>query len=102
MSAIVNRAKVTGNITFATNLLPELIKFYDDWSDQFNSQLGLYWQTPLFDAMEYSASSYRMKKYGVREGYCDRIFTILTNNKENTVCSLCFLKNCLTFLKPPY
>jgi F5/8 type C domain len=58
-SALLQRAEVTGNLGFATDLLPALINFYNAWSPQFNSQLGLYWQTPVWDAMEYSASSYQ-------------------------------------------
>jgi F5/8 type C domain len=58
-SAVLQRVKVTGNVGFAIDLLPQLIAFYNGWSGQFNQQLGLYWQTPVWDAMEYSASSYQ-------------------------------------------
>ena len=58
-TAVLERAKVTGDFAFATKLLPQLIKFYDTWSPQYNPQLGLYWQTPVWDAMEFSASSYQ-------------------------------------------
>lgn len=58
-SALLQRVEVTGDVGFATDLLPQLITFYDRWSPQFNQQLGLYWQTPVWDAMEYSASSYQ-------------------------------------------
>jgi hypothetical protein len=39
-SAVLERTKVTGNLSFAISLLPELINFYDTWSPQYNSQLG--------------------------------------------------------------
>ena len=58
-SALLQRVEVTGDIGFAINLLPNLINFYNGWSTQFNQQLGLYWQTPVWDAMEFSASSYQ-------------------------------------------
>lgn len=58
-TAVLERAKVTGDLSFAANLLPQLTKFYDTWSPQYNSQLGLYWQTPVWDAMESSASSFQ-------------------------------------------
>jgi hypothetical protein len=58
-SALLQRVEVTGNLGFATDLLPALINFYNGWSPQLNPQLGLYWQTPVWDAMELSASSYQ-------------------------------------------
>ncbi len=58
-SALLQRVEVTGNLGFATDLVPALINFYNGWSPQFNPQLGLYWQTPVWDAMEFSASSYQ-------------------------------------------
>lgn len=58
-SALLQRVEVTGNLGFATDLVPALINFYNGWSAQLNSQLGLYWQTPVWDAMEFSASSYQ-------------------------------------------
>ncbi|MBV8969537.1 MAG: hypothetical protein JO331_10830, partial [Verrucomicrobia bacterium] len=58
-SAVLQRVEVTGDLRFATDLLPALITFYNRWSPQFNQQLGLYWQTPVWDAMESSASSYQ-------------------------------------------
>jgi Mannosylglycerate hydrolase MGH1-like glycoside hydrolase domain len=58
-SALLGRVEVTGDVGFATDLLPDLITFYSRWSPQFNQQLGLYWQTPVWDAMESSASSFQ-------------------------------------------
>ena len=57
-SAVVARSEVTGDWTQARSLLPELVKQYDTWDNQFNPKLGLYWQVPVWDAMELSASSY--------------------------------------------
>jgi hypothetical protein len=69
-TAVLERAKVTGDLAFATKLLPQLIKFYDTWSPQYNQQLGLYWQTPVWDAMEFSASSYQSSDpYHGGDGY---------------------------------
>jgi F5/8 type C domain len=69
-TAVLDRAKVTGDFAFATKLLPQLIKFYNTWSPQYNSQLGLYWQTPVWDAMELSASSYQSSDpYHGGDGY---------------------------------
>ncbi|MGW0521919.1 discoidin domain-containing protein [Crossiella sp. NPDC003009] len=57
--ATVARASVTGDWRFATGLLPELRRHWDRWSPQFDTGTGLYWQTPVWDAMEYTASSYQ-------------------------------------------
>lgn len=69
-TAVLSRAEVTGDFAFAIGLLPQLIKFYDTWSPQYNSQLGLYWQTPVWDAMELAASSYQSSDpYHGGDGY---------------------------------
>ncbi|GAA4840100.1 hypothetical protein GCM10025787_21120 [Saccharopolyspora rosea] len=52
------RAAVTGDWTGLLDLLPDLVRHWERWVPQFDSDLGLYWQTPLWDAMEYSAGSY--------------------------------------------
>ncbi|HUQ55035.1 MGH1-like glycoside hydrolase domain-containing protein [Lentzea sp.] len=57
--AVAARAAVDGRSRFATDRLPELIRQWQRWSPQFDSDLGLYWQTPVWDAMEYTASSYQ-------------------------------------------
>ncbi len=57
-SAVLGQAEVTGDTAAATRLLPELERQYQGWNSQYNSQLGLYWQVPVWDGMEYSASSY--------------------------------------------
>jgi hypothetical protein len=57
-SSVLWQADVTGDYSFAERLLPELERQYQGWSNQYSSQLGLYWQVPVWDGMEYSASSY--------------------------------------------
>jgi hypothetical protein len=57
-SAVLWQAEVSGDSAAATRLLPELERQYQGWNSQYNSQLGLYWQVPVWDGMEYSASSY--------------------------------------------
>lgn len=57
--AVAARAAVDGRTGFATDRLPELVRQWQRWSPQFDQKLGLYWQTPVWDAMEYTASSYQ-------------------------------------------
>ncbi|MFD4635874.1 discoidin domain-containing protein [Lentzea sp. NPDC058436] len=57
--AVAARAAVDGRSGFATDRLPELVRQWQRWSPQFNQDMGLYWQTPVWDAMEYTASSYQ-------------------------------------------
>lgn len=57
-SAAYGRAQVTGDFSHVRALLPQLVKQYRGWDKQFNTELGLYWSVPVWDAMEYSASSY--------------------------------------------
>lgn len=58
VTAIVERAKVTGNLDRLRSLQPELETFVEDWANQFDADLGLYWQTPEYDAKESSPASY--------------------------------------------
>ncbi|WP_434443904.1 MGH1-like glycoside hydrolase domain-containing protein [Lentzea sp. E54] len=57
--AVAARAAVDGRSRFATDRLPELVRQWERWSPQFDQELGLYWQTPVWDAMEYTVSSYQ-------------------------------------------
>jgi hypothetical protein len=57
-SAAYADAEVTGDWSFAKSLEGALIRQYDGWKGQFNPQLGLYWQVPVWDATELTASSY--------------------------------------------
>jgi hypothetical protein len=51
------RAMVTGDFSGLKALEPALIRQYDSWSSHLDSSTGLYWQLPVWDAMEQSASS---------------------------------------------
>ncbi len=57
-SAAFERATVTGNTSEVVALLPQLEKQFNGWDKQYNAALGLYWSVPVWDAMEFSASSY--------------------------------------------
>jgi hypothetical protein len=60
VDAAVARAEVTGDWRFLIDRLPELRRQYEGWkATNFDAQLGLYWQTPVWDAMEFTASSYQ-------------------------------------------
>ncbi|MCI2416086.1 discoidin domain-containing protein [Saccharopolyspora sp. K220] len=59
--AVWKRASVTGDWAAARDLLPELVRQWERWAPQYDAGLGLYWQSPVWDGMEYSASSYQSK-----------------------------------------
>jgi NPCBM-associated, NEW3 domain of alpha-galactosidase/F5/8 type C domain/Trehalase len=52
------QALVTGDMSSLEAMEPALIRQYDSWSGHLDSGTGLYWQLPVWDAMEQSASSY--------------------------------------------
>lgn len=52
------QAQVTGDFAPLRDLLPALVRQYRGWDKQFDAGLGLYWSVPVWDAMEFSASSY--------------------------------------------
>ncbi|WP_290060808.1 MGH1-like glycoside hydrolase domain-containing protein [Amycolatopsis solani] len=52
------QAQVTGDFGPLRELLPALVRQYRGWDKQFSADLGLYWSVPVWDAMEFSASSY--------------------------------------------
>ncbi|WP_182906892.1 MGH1-like glycoside hydrolase domain-containing protein [Microbispora sp. H13382] len=56
--AAYQRYLVTGGASFVEGLLPDLVRQYDKWGGQYDKKLGLYWSVPVWDAMEYTASSY--------------------------------------------
>ncbi|WP_188193643.1 MGH1-like glycoside hydrolase domain-containing protein [Nonomuraea sp. SYSU D8015] len=56
--AAYQRYLVTGEASFVEGLLPDLVRQYDKWGGQYDKELGLYWSVPVWDAMEYTASSY--------------------------------------------
>lgn len=53
------RASVDGRLDEAAERLPELERQWEAWAPQYDADLGLYWQAPVWDAMEYTASSYQ-------------------------------------------
>ncbi|WP_433616641.1 MGH1-like glycoside hydrolase domain-containing protein [Dactylosporangium sp. CA-139114] len=58
--AAVARAEVSGDWRFLVDRLPDLRRQYEGWkTTNFDAQVGLYWQTPVWDAMEFTASSYQ-------------------------------------------
>lgn len=58
-SAAYGRAEATGDFTPLIRMLPQLERQWHGWDKQFDPKLGLYWSVPVWDAMEYSASSYQ-------------------------------------------
>ncbi|MEV6634845.1 discoidin domain-containing protein [Actinoplanes sp. NPDC051470] len=60
VDAAVARAEVTGDFRFLQDRLPQLRKQYEGWKkSNFDAARGLYWQTPVWDAMEFTAGSYQ-------------------------------------------
>lgn len=57
--AAYERALVTGNHLGLERLLGAMVAQYDSWSDHLDSSTGLYWQLPVWDAMEQSATAIR-------------------------------------------
>ncbi|KAM3526550.1 hypothetical protein NHJ13051_003390 [Beauveria bassiana] len=57
-SAVWKQYLITGDVNFTTSQLDNLVKQYRGWDSHFNSDLGLYWQVPVWDATEYTAASY--------------------------------------------
>ncbi|MCW2873186.1 RICIN domain-containing protein [Actinacidiphila oryziradicis] len=57
-SAVWQQMLATGDRGFAQSQEASLVKQYNGWANHFNQSLGLYWQAPVWDATEYSASSY--------------------------------------------
>lgn len=68
--AVWQQMLATGDRGFAKSQLASLVKQYDGWGNHFNRTLGLYWQAPVWDATEYSASSYESSEpYHGGHGY---------------------------------
>jgi len=59
--AILARARVTGNLSFAQKLLPDLVQNYEAWEKTHLDPNGLFWQIDDRDGMEVSigGSGYR-------------------------------------------
>ncbi|TXS79184.1 hypothetical protein EAO69_06990 [Streptomyces sp. me109] len=68
--AVWQQMLATGDRSFAKSQLASLVQQYDGWDNHFNQALGLYWQAPVWDATEYSASSYESSEpYHGGHGY---------------------------------
>ncbi|WP_448808932.1 MGH1-like glycoside hydrolase domain-containing protein [Agromyces bauzanensis] len=68
--AVLARAELDGDLEEAKALLPALERQWQRWAPQFDEELGLYWQAPVWDAMEFTASSYQSDDpYHGGEGY---------------------------------
>lgn len=61
-NAVLARAKVSGDVQFAKNLLPEMIRQYDGWNSHFDADMGLYWSIPADDAMEWEPAGMETSK----------------------------------------
>ena len=57
-SAVWQQYLATGDQAFTIAQEPALIRQYAGWANHYDSTLGLYWQVPVWDATEYSASSF--------------------------------------------
>jgi len=60
--AIVERARVTGNWSFAIDLLDDLVADYETWQREKQLPNGLFWQYDVWDGMEESISGSRTHK----------------------------------------
>ncbi|GID29353.1 MGH1-like glycoside hydrolase domain-containing protein [Paractinoplanes brasiliensis] len=71
VDAAVARAEVTGDWKFLTDRMAALEKQYEGWKrTNFDAARGVYWQTPVWDAMEFTASSYQSSDpYHGGDGY---------------------------------
>jgi hypothetical protein len=56
-SSVWQHYLATGDRDFAVAQQAALVKQYNGWGNHFNANLGLYWQVPVWDATEFSASS---------------------------------------------
>lgn len=57
-SAVWQQYLAAGDLGFTGAEKQALIRQYDGWANHFDAGLGLYWQVPVWDATEYSPSSY--------------------------------------------
>lgn len=56
--AVWQQYLAAGDRAFTASHRQNLQRQYDGWADHFNPSLGLYWQVPVWDASEYTASSH--------------------------------------------
>ncbi|KAK2599117.1 hypothetical protein QQS21_005458 [Conoideocrella luteorostrata] len=57
-SSVWKQYLVTGDRDFVIGQLDNLVRQYRGWDNHYDSNLGLYWQYPVWDATEYTAASY--------------------------------------------
>ncbi|OAA34788.1 Concanavalin A-like lectin/glucanase, subgroup [Metarhizium rileyi] len=60
-SSVWGQYLVTGDRDFVVGHLDNLVKQYRGWDSHYDTDLGLYWQVPVWDATEYTAASYESK-----------------------------------------
>ena len=58
MDAAYRRSQVDGDSNFVNEQLADMVRMWDEWAYTFNSDAGLYYFTPNFDAQEYSLPGY--------------------------------------------
>ncbi|SEP51043.1 MGH1-like glycoside hydrolase domain-containing protein [Amycolatopsis saalfeldensis] len=57
-SAVWQQYLAAGDLGFTAAEQQALIKQYNGWADHYDASLGLYWQVPVWDATEFTPSSY--------------------------------------------
>ena len=57
-SSVWQQYLATGDRDFVVGQLDNLVTQYRGWDSHYNADLGLYWQTPVWDATEYTPASY--------------------------------------------
>lgn len=58
-SSVWKQYLITGDKNFVISQLDNLVKQYRGWDNHFDSNMGLYWQVPVWDATEFTAASYQ-------------------------------------------
>jgi hypothetical protein len=58
IDAAFRRSQVDGDINFLNEQLADMLRMWDEWDYTFDSDAGLYYFTPNFDAQEYSLPGY--------------------------------------------
>ncbi|CZR50838.1 uncharacterized protein PAC_00712 [Phialocephala subalpina] len=58
LDAMFRRSQVTGDSHYATEQLADMARLYEYWNPVYDSQAGLFYFTPNFDAQEYSLPGY--------------------------------------------
>ncbi|MCS7033101.1 MAG: trehalase family glycosidase [Phycisphaerae bacterium] len=61
-AAVLDRVRVTGDLTFAADLLEDLIADYRAWESERRLSNGLFWQFDVWDGMEESITGSRVHR----------------------------------------